>query len=106
MTPELLRLLITAAIAGACAGAVPVVIAMALAGGYSRVPTPPLPPRRALPLREGMVRKGGINPDPFQSVPVRPDPPAPMIIGGHRGPPAASGSAPTNMPSGMGSGRR
>jgi hypothetical protein len=28
------------------------------------------------PLREGMVRKGGINPNPMASVPIRPLPPA------------------------------
>jgi hypothetical protein len=46
MTPELTRLLITAWLAGACIMVVPAAILITLAGGYSRVPTPPLPPRK------------------------------------------------------------
>lgn len=48
MTPELVRLLITALIAGAFLGALPLLIMMIIGGGYSRGPTPPLPPRRGI----------------------------------------------------------
>jgi len=48
VTPELTRLLITSLIAGACIGCLPLFAMLIMFGGYSRVPTPPLPPRRGV----------------------------------------------------------
>jgi hypothetical protein len=48
MTPELMRVLITALVGGAFLGSLPLAFLLVRFGGYSRVPTPPLPLRRGV----------------------------------------------------------